>query len=125
MQNLGALFHRLQDKGIVYLSHHLSVFGFSNNCCKANGRSHQRQPTSTVYELLQQLRVHPVRGKHGSVSEGTPSGTRDLMFYCEYTFDLKRVWVKVKRVWMLSTMSLLGKPPISAVQMQNQSLQAI
>jgi len=113
MRDLGDLFHRLQDKGIVDLSLNgpiHSVFGFShftvyeiadfnaevtrmvcedgNNCWKANGRTDLRQPTSTVYELLRQLGVHPVKGTRG---KGTPSGTRDFMFYREYAFDLERL----------------------------------
>jgi len=116
MRDLGDLFHRLQDKGIVDLSLNgpiHSVFGFShftvneiadfnaevtrmvcedgNNCWKANGRSKLRQPTNTVYELLRQLGVHPVKGTRGSTSEGTPSGTRDFMFFRKYAFDLERL----------------------------------
>jgi len=116
MRDLGMLFRRLQDKGVLDLRRDgpiHSVFGFShftvheiadfnaevtrmvhedgNHCWKANGRADLRQPTSTVYELLRQLGVHPVKGTRGNASEGMPSGTRDFMFYREYAFDLERL----------------------------------
>jgi|Transcript_51806 hypothetical protein len=60
-------------------------------CWHANGVRVLTQPTSTVYELLRQLGVHPVKGTRGSALQGTPSGTRDFMFYQQYAFNLERL----------------------------------
>ena len=116
MRDLRALFATLEQKRIVRMTRSErmeSIFGFShffvnevadfneevtqmvrkdlNRCWHANGRRTLTQPTSTVYELLRQLGVHPIKGTRGTASEGTPSGSRDFMFYKEYAFSLERL----------------------------------
>ena len=58
-----------------------------NRCWHANGRQNLKQPTNTVYELLRQLGIHPVKGTRGCFQPGP----RDFMIYSQYAFDLGRL----------------------------------
>lgn len=116
MIDLHSFFHRLQESGVVRLNPGgagciNSVFGFAtltvheigdfnetlkrmidedkNGCWHANGRRTFTQPTNTVYELLRQLGVHPVKGSRAQRFPITES--RDFMVYNEYVFDLARL----------------------------------
>ena len=66
-------------------------------CWHANGRHHLKQPTNTVYELLRQLGIHPVKGTRGDAQGDAPGTTtclrasRDFMLYSEYMFDMVRL----------------------------------
>jgi len=58
-----------------------------SRCWHANGRRILKQPTNTVYELLRQLGIHPVKGTRGC----DHPGARDFMIYSEYAFDPVRL----------------------------------
>lgn len=114
--DLHSLFLELQCRGVVHLNSGGagcidSVFGFKrltvheigdfndmvkrmvaedeHGCWHANGRKTFTQPTNTVYELLRQLGVHPVKGTRAQGASLQHS--RDFMVYSEYVFDLDRL----------------------------------
>jgi len=116
MQDLAQLFRVMASDGIIQLSPAPagrvdSIFGFErlsvdevasfnehfasmvrtyrNRCWHANGRRTFAHSTGPCYEILRQLGIHPVRGTRGT--KGTPAGTRDFMFYSEFTFSLERM----------------------------------
>jgi len=92
-QNVGCIFgftRMFVDEVAVFNAHVTRmVLEDNSRCWHANGRRTLSQPSSTVYELLRQLGVHPVKGTR--CNEGTPSGTRDFMFYRQYAFDFERL----------------------------------
>ena len=67
-------------------------------CWHANGRRILSSPTSTVYEFLRQLGVHPVKGTRGCPAAGAPIGGRDFMLYRQYKFDGERLLRNCQRL---------------------------
>ena len=117
MRDLRALFTKLEHENIIRITQHEggtdSIFGFSrlfvnevdkfndevsrmvledvNRCWMTNGRRSLVKPTNTVYELLRQLGVHPVKGTRGKASADMALSLRDFMVYKEYAFSLQRL----------------------------------
>jgi hypothetical protein len=117
MRDLRALFTKLERKKVIRITQHEggtdSIFGFSrmfvdavdkfndevsrmvledvNRCWMTNGRRSLVKPTNTVYELLRQLGVHPVKGTRGKASADMALSLRDFMVYKEYAFSLQRL----------------------------------
>lgn len=118
MQDLAQLFRVMACSGIIRLSAAPagrvdSIFGFErlivdevaafhenfasmvcadrNRCWHANGRRTFAHSTGPCYEILRQLGIHPVRGTRGRPGQNAPAGTRNFMFYSEFTFSFERM----------------------------------